>query len=75
MNFQDLPLSQILSDRRVFGIFDEEFQNSNTWLDVSALVQSESTIQDLYNDQTVPHDILDIIVARLHDFQGDGQEV
>ena len=61
-----MPLSALLSDRRVFGIFDEEFHR-HTWLDVTALLGSESTLGGLYSDGIVPSEVLDRIVKRLND--------
>ena len=64
MNYRDYPLSELLQNRDIFAIFDEEFQRG-TWLDVTALLQSESSINQLYGDGTVPRETLDKIVARL----------
>ena len=65
MDFKKLPFSQMLQDRRVFGIFDDVFQQG-TWLNVSA---SESCIEDAYADGTIPSETLDLIVERLEDLQ------
>ena len=64
MDISKEPLSVILQDRDIFSVFDEEFQKA-TWLDVTALLSSESTLTDLYNDGTVPSDVLDEIVNRI----------
>ena len=64
MNYRQYPLSELLQNREVIAIFDEEFQKG-TWLDVTALLDSESTIDELYCDGTVPAETLDSIVARL----------
>ena len=56
MDFKKLPFSQMLQDRKVFGIFDDVFQQG-TWLDVSALLASESCIEDAYADGTIPKDV------------------
>jgi len=64
MNYRNYPLSELLKNREIFAIFDEEFQKG-TWLDVTALLGSESTINQLYGDGTVPAETLDRIVARL----------
>ena len=64
MDISKEPLSVILQDRDIFSVFDEEFQKA-TWLDVTALLSSESTLTDLYNDGTVPADVLDEIVNRI----------
>ena len=45
-------------------VFDEEFQKG-TWLDATALIGSECTINQLYRDGTVPRETLDKIVERL----------
>lgn len=63
-DFCKLPLSELLQDRSIFHIFDEEFQKAG-WLDVTALLNSESRIQDLYDDKTVPAEVLDRIVERV----------
>ncbi|MCF0130569.1 MAG: hypothetical protein HUJ71_02515 [Pseudobutyrivibrio sp.] len=64
MSLQEYPLSQLLQNRTIFAIFDEEFAK-DTWLDVTALLRSDSTIKALYSDGTVPHATLDRVVARL----------
>ncbi len=64
MDFRDYPLSLLLKNRDIFTVFDEEF-NKGTWLDVTALLNSESSINQLYSDDTVPAETLDRIVARL----------
>lgn len=64
MDYTKLPLSEILREREVFVIFDEEFQKE-TWLNVTALQGSESTIEDLYNDGTVPEEVLKRIEKRI----------
>jgi hypothetical protein len=63
-DFRNKPLSELLQDRSIFHIFDEEFQKAG-WLDVTALLNSESRIEDLYEDKTVPADVLDRIVERI----------
>lgn len=70
MELRRLPFSQILQDRKIFTIFDEEFQKG-MWLDVAALVGSESSIDDAYKDGTIPEKTLDHIVARLEEFEQD----
>lgn len=64
MDLLSIPLSELLADRAIFELFDEEFHNA-TWLDASALIGSESTLEDLYNDGTVPKEVLDRIVVAL----------
>ncbi len=64
MNYRDTPLTELLQDRRIFSIFDEEFRKG-TWLDVTALLGSESTLGGLYDDGTVPPEVLDSILKRL----------
>ena len=64
MDFKQQPLSALLQDRDIFAVFDEEFQRA-TWLDVTALLTSESTLQDLYTDGTVPAEVLDNIVKKI----------
>lgn len=68
-DFLKTPLAELLQDREIFGIFDEEFHKKN-WLDPTALLNSESGIQDLYQDGTVPADVLDRIVERIREIQG-----
>ncbi|HAN51120.1 MAG TPA: hypothetical protein DCP96_05385 [Lachnospiraceae bacterium] len=63
-DFMVMSLANLLQNRDIFQIFDEEFHKS-TWLDVTALLNSESTLTDLYHDETVPHEVLDAIVERL----------
>ncbi len=64
MDYRDIPLTDLLQDRRIFSIFDEEFRKG-TWLDATALLGSESTLGGLYEDGTVPADVLDNIIKRL----------
>ncbi|SDB25380.1 hypothetical protein SAMN02910298_01275 [Pseudobutyrivibrio sp. YE44] len=64
MDYREYPLSQLLQNRKIFAVFDEEFQK-DTWLDVTALLGSESTINQLYRDSIVPSETLDRIVTRL----------
>ena len=66
MKYEEMPLSQLLQDRTVFGIFDEEFRNAG-WLDVTVLLDSESTIEDLVTDGTVPKKVLDSIKKRIEE--------
>jgi len=64
MDILDRPLAEILADRKIFNIFDEEFRNAG-WLDVTALLKSESTFNDLYKDGTVPEAVLDRIKEKI----------
>lgn len=64
MDYKNLPLSQILREREIYIIFDEEFQKA-TWLELSALQNSDSTMEDLYSDNIVPHEVLDRIDERI----------
>ncbi len=66
MDYKNIPLSEILRDRDIFVIFDEEFQK-DTWLDVTALQGSDSTIEDLYSDKTVPENVLERIEKRIEE--------
>lgn len=59
-----ISLKELLSDRKVFQIFDDEFRDAG-WLDVTALLKSDSTLIDLYKDGTVPKDVLDRIMSKL----------
>ena len=64
MEYKKLPLSEILRKREIFVIFDEEFQK-DTWLNVTALQGSDSTIEDLHTDKVVPENVLERIEARI----------
>ena len=64
MDILDRPLAEILADRKIFNIFDEEFRNAG-WLDVTALLKSESSLNDLYRDGTVPEAVLDRIKEQI----------
>ena len=64
MDIKQQPLSILLQNRDIFAVFDEEFQRA-TWLDVTALLSSESTLTDLYTDGTVPAEVLDEIVKKI----------
>ncbi len=66
MDYKKLPLSEILREREIFVIFDEEFQK-DTWLNVAALQASESTIEDLHSDGTVPEEVLERIEKRIEE--------
>ena len=65
---RQLPFSQILRERSIFEIFDQEFQKG-TWLEISAIVGSDSSIEDCYRDGTIPDVILDRIVERLEELE------
>ncbi len=64
MDIKQQPLSILLQNRDIFAVFYEEFQRA-TWLDVTALLSSESTLMDLYSDGTVPSEVLDEIVKKI----------
>ena len=68
MTLQELPLSQLLQRREIFAIFDNEFQQS-IWLDTTALLKYEGSVNDLYKDKTVPTEILDRIVEKLQSME------
>lgn len=63
-DFTKAPLTELLRDRKIFAVFDQEFSRGR-WLDVTALLNSESSITDLYEDGTVPAEVLDRIVERI----------
>lgn len=63
--FEDLPLSKLLTNREAFKIFDTEFQRFNRRLDAAVLISSESSVRDLYSDNTVPKEVLDKVVEKL----------
>lgn len=63
--YETIPMSNLLKNRDIFRIFDTEFQEVG-WLDASVLLASDSTIKDLYADETVPKQVLDKIVERLN---------
>ncbi len=64
MDFRKTPFMELLKDRNIFSIFDRAFRQG-TWLDVTALLGSESCIDDAYRDETIPTDTLDLIVLEL----------
>ncbi len=64
MDYRQMPLSVLLRNREVFELFDAEFARG-TWLDVTALLGSDCTIVDLYQDGTIPSEILDEIMKKL----------
>ena len=64
MSLRQVPFSQLLQNRSIFGIFDDVFQKG-TWLDVSVLLASKSCIDDAYRDGSIPKETLDEIVSRL----------
>lgn len=70
MGFDEMPLSQLLQNRDVFKIFEDEFAKGSTWLDVTALLDSDSTLQDLAADHTIPQETLEAIVRRIDEMIG-----
>lgn len=66
MDFLNCSLRELLQHREIFAVFDEEFQKTS-WLDVTALLRSDGTFAGLYEDGTVPRDVLDAIAVRLED--------
>ena len=68
MQLKDCPLSQLLQNRQIFAIFDEEF-SADSWLDVSALLASDATIEQLVNDGTVPEATMSRVINRLKEFK------
>jgi|GEM_PF-1087891 hypothetical protein len=73
IDITSIKLKDLLANREVFQIFDEEFSGA-IWLDVTALLKSESTLNDLYKDNTVPKEVLDRIVKRLTINEMSGSE-
>lgn len=63
-NYMQTPLAELLQDRDVFGIFDEEFQKES-WLDVTVLVHSECSIDEIIKDGSIPPSVLERIVKSL----------
>ena len=63
-DYRKIPLSQLLADRDIFAIFDEEFQKES-WLDVTVLVHSEGSIDDMLQDDVIPQRVLLRIIDRL----------
>ncbi len=68
MSLKELPLSELLQNREIFAIFDDEF-NKEAWLDASALLKYEGTMQDLYSDGSVPEKTLDKISEKLQSIE------
>jgi len=68
MKLQEMSLAELLSNREIFAIFDEEFHRGS-WLDVTALLKSEGNLEDLYRDGSVPSEVLDRIKERLSDLE------
>ena len=64
MDYSRSTIGELLLNREVFAIFDEEF-HKGTWLDVTALQASESRFSDLRADDIVPADVLERIEKRL----------
>lgn len=64
MDYFNCSLRELLQDRDIYTIFDEEFQKKS-WLDLTALLRSDGTFVGLYEDGTVPRDVLDAIADRL----------
>ena len=64
MDYTTQPLKEILKDREIYNIFHTEFLKSE-WLNLAGLQNSESSLQDLYRDGTLPTEVLDAIAARL----------
>ncbi len=70
MRYDELPLSELLQQRQVFSIFDEEFREAG-WLDVTVLLDSESTIKGLESDGTVPDKVISSIRSRIEKLMND----
>ena len=62
MNYEDMPLCELLQKPGIFEIFDDEF-HKDSWLDVTVLLASDSSLKDIVADGTVP----DAVVARICD--------
>ena len=69
MEYKNIPIRDLLMDRRVFQIFDSEFSKSK-WLNLSALQESESSIADMVADHTIPDDIMKSIEEQLSNYYG-----
>ena len=64
MNYEDMPLSELLQKPGIFEIFDDEF-HKDSWLDVTVLLASDSSLRGIVADGTVPEAVVARICARL----------
>jgi len=64
MNYEDMPLSELLQKPGIFEIFDDEF-HKDSWLDVTVLLASDSSLKDIVADGIVPEAVVARICKRL----------
>lgn len=62
------PLSEILQNREIFAIFDEEFQKEK-WLDVTVLIHSDCTFEEMAADGSIPKEVVSRIDTRLDEIK------
>ena len=62
------PLSEILRSEKVYNLFYEEFSKEK-WLDATALLQCDCSVDDIIDDGSVPKTVMLRIVDRLDDME------
>lgn len=68
MNIYEIPLNKLLKNQKVYQVFYESFRK-DPWLDLTALVDSETTINGLYEDGIVPSNVMNSIMDDLKSIQ------
>lgn len=64
MNIYDTPLNELLANKQIYSIFESSFA-LNPWLNLMPLLESESTINIMHKDGSIPDDIIEDLKARL----------
>lgn len=58
------PLSEILRIEKFYNLFYEEFSKEE-WLDVTVLLHSDCSVDDILEDGTVPKEVMERVANRL----------
>ncbi len=58
------PLSEILRTEDIYNLFYEEFSKEE-WLDVTVLLHSDCSVDDILEDGTVPREVMERVANRL----------
>ena len=58
------PLSEILRTEKIYNLFFEEFSKEE-WLDVTVLLHSDCSVNDILEDGTVPREVMERVASRL----------
>lgn len=58
------PLSEILRTEKIYNIFYEEFSKEE-WLDVTVLLHSDCSVDEILEDGSVPKEVMTRVATRL----------